>query len=339
LAKIFKIQIHLANLNKKMEKLKRNKYLTLELIPNGGFGSLFQLIIATYSLARYVGINYIHTPFRELASIDSFNKKNDKEVNDFIVNCLLNSEHTFSEKDVVGDYIDVPIDVEGIKKAAELSSDENKIIRLTGEKCLVNNFLDQNFKFVQDTFKTLRENFKKSKYLPQNYFNKNEINIAIHVRNFCIPPDDPVCLTPNRELFSPDNHMDHFYRSFIKKISEQFKNHDVCFHIYAIDSKETAYTKFNHFANYLNSEKHRMAFHINENHTTTFLHLAMSDIFLMAKSSFSYIAHFYCDGLILIRNNFWHPLLPNVISIGDEGAVNESILNEWIVRRKNAVIS
>ncbi len=320
-----------------MTESKKNKYLTLESIPNGGFGALFQLIIAAYSLARYLGINYLHTPFKELASIDSVNQKTDKECNDFIVNCLLNSEYTFSEEDIIGEYIYLPINIEKLKEFTENPSENNKIIRLTGENYLMNDFLPQKFALVQQTVETLRKNFRKSKHLPQNYFNNNEINIAIHVRNFCVPPDDPSCLTSNRELFSPGNYMDHFYRSFITKISEQLKNHDVCFHIYAIDSKETANNKFNHFADYLKSEKHRMAFHINENHITTFFHFAMSDIFLMGKSSFSYIAHFYCEGLVLIKNKFWHPLLPNVINIENEGIVDESILNEWMDRRKNAV--
>lgn len=317
-----------------MNELKKNKYLTLESNPNGGFGALFQLMISTYSIARYLNINYLHSPFKDLANIESFSEKADNECNDFIVKCLLSSEYTFSENEVKGNYIDVPIDLQKITEASEKSSDDLEIIRLTGEKSLVLDFLSQKFSFVQETIKILRENFKKSKHLPHIYFNPNEINVAIHVRNFCIPPDDPTCNTPNRELFSPGNHIDHFYRSFIDKTSQQLKDYNVCFHIYAIDAKETAGEKFSHFSNYLNSKNHRIAFHINENHITTFCHLAMSDILLMGKSSFSYIAHFYCDGLILIRNSFWHTLLPNVVNVGNEGIIPESTLNEWLTKRK-----
>ncbi len=63
-------------------------------------------------------------------------------------------------------------------------------------------------------------------------------------------------------------------------------------------------------------------FHLNECPFTTFHHMVSADVLVMAKSSFSYSAALFSNG-IKIYLPFWHKPLQNWIVVNENGGFNK----------------
>ena len=235
------------------------------------------------------------------------------------------------------EYFNLPTRVDAISAILQIQTNKTRILRLFETNniegyfppCDTRNEVRYYPSILADIRNELIANYRKSATYIESHFKKEELNIAIHVRRFCSPPDYHDCNTPNRELFLPNNHMDSFFCSLIRNLSQKLGKKRACFHIYSHVSPDLKdpHLDYVHFSTHLQSNQHRMEYHINEDPIVTLHHLITADLFMMAKSSFSLIAHFYSTGIQLIRAGYDCSLMPHVHIVNNDGTFNEKILS------------
>gem|GEM_PF-7088406 len=342
-------------------------------------------LITAYALARRFGCYYTHTPWKNLLYSTTlqygYDEAGDKEINNYVTNCLLPADHTISmygqvryinntkaecypaeppgelggehtvnvlpwinlENSIDGsdaEYINAPANIDEIKKILSQPLQKNRVVRIFGtfgDLWLLSRSFDHDPSLILDIRDELIEHYRKSSQVPPTYFRKDEINIAIHTRRYCSPPDDEACNTPERLLFTLGSAIDQFFCSMIKEISQKLNGHAACFHFYGHAQSASASAEYDHFADYLcDLKNHRIEAHINERPTNTLHHFITADILYMAKSTFSLSAHFYSKGPVLVRQGFleqnpWSGrLFPHVHSVDHDGKFDERIITQLL---------
>tara|TARA_R110002126_G_scaffold187448_3_gene336140 strand:- start:769 stop:1575 length:807 start_codon:yes stop_codon:yes gene_type:complete len=133
----------------------------------------------------------------------------------------------------------------------------------------------------------------------KKYFNKEEINVAIHVRVYTKTDCDP---SPVRECFNVVGLLDHkaYYANIISSLKRLYKDRKVTYHIYSQGSPDDFKFFFELDSNVL--------LHIEEYPTISVYHMANADVLVMANSSLSYIAHLYGKCFTIARDSFYHKL-------------------------------
>ena len=251
-----------------------------------------------------------------------------------------NPECSIDGSDV--EYTNVPANFEEIKKALSQPLHKNRVVRIFGtyaDLWLLSRIWDNTPSLILDIRDELIEKYRQSPHVPPTYFHKEEINIAIHSRRYCSPPDNEYCNTPERMLFTPGSVIDQFFCSMVNEISQKLIGHAACFHFYGHAKNKSASSEYDHFAKYLNDPKHRIEVHLNERPTTTLHHFITADILYMAKSAFSLSAHFYSKGPVLVRQGFLEQnpwcgrLLPHVYSVEHDGKFDETIIARLLERK------
>ena len=128
----------------------------------------------------------------------------------------------------------------------------------------------------------------------KNYYNINKFNVAIHIRR------QNKHDTRIKGTDTPDT----YYINIINNIRDKYKYKDLLFHIYSQGTPDM-------FDIYKNDD---VILHINEELTSTFIGLVLSDILVTSSSSFSYIAAILSDAEVYYLP-FWHKPKANWISI------------------------
>jgi hypothetical protein len=131
------------------------------------------------------------------------------------------------------------------------------------------------------------------KYEPKNYyFNSDKINIGIHIRQFVENQDND--RNPIRRYFDGSEHKINYYRSLLNSL-KIIKNSNI--HIFTTGKEK--------ILDFLTDQN--VTVHYNENSFSDMFHLIMSDILVMANSSFSYVAHLLNHGETYVDRSFYHP--------------------------------
>lgn len=148
-----------------------------------------------------------------------------------------------------------------------------KIIEANIDKCV-----------EMDSFKKAKNLFFENK--PRK-IKEDKLNVSVHIRR--ANPHD------NGQTYGYTG--DEYFLNCLDKIRKEYKQ-DKIFHIYSQGN-------INSFEKYKSDDT---IFHLNEKLEDTFYDLTTSDVLVMSKGSFSYMAGLLCDGDIYYLP-FWHTKL------------------------------
>ena len=278
-----------------------------------GIGAIAECQLQCFAGSKLLNVNYHHTPFTRIYHYQPYGidpETWDQQWNDFF---SLKQFH----QSIDGDYRTIQLDgnFEHLKRFIEIHKNNGKRYLVNLSRTLIINMCDLN---VNEMAKILQSNLNRSIKIDEKdqYFDKDAINVAIHLRKYTPTDCDP---SPIRELYTPKDFSN--YSRLIESIDslilespdESIKNPvvTVVYHIYA-QGKMEEYTDYNRNKIKISSTS-SIKLHIEEHPVISFYHMMMADLLVMTKSSFSYLAHFFSKGLLMQRSKFWHKLRTDVI--------------------------
>jgi hypothetical protein len=243
-----------------------------------GMCAQYQRIIGIIALAESYGCTYLHTPIKQMEHVSQ-----DEIVE--IENFLQINSYYKKEDSIIFNYVHRVSNMEIEGAILHFKSQSNT----TNTLLMINNplaILDANIQLYNKVMPMLR-NIKKGRDLI--YFNKNAINIAVHIRRGDVSKSQ----YPDRYL--PTS----YFKPIIDKLLLQFPGANVC--IFTEITPENR-EEFNIFTN--------IKIISGGDVLITFEHLSKADILITSKSSFSYVAALY-NGNTVLYTNFWHKPLPH----------------------------
>lgn len=242
-----------------------------------GMGAQYQRVIGLIALAYAHECTYVHTSVNQM---DHVTPAEVIEIEHFLqINSYYNKAN-------------IKFDVEYNIKSEEVecsilhfkSQSNTSNILLKIHNCLA--ILDANTQLYNKVMPMLR-NINQCRDLI--HFNKNVINIAVHIRR------GDVSNVKNSDRYLPTS----YFKTIIDKLLVQFSGANVC--IFTEITPENR-DEFNIFTN--------IKIISGGDVLITFEHLSKADILITSKSSFSYVAALYNENTVLYTN-FWHKPLPH----------------------------
>ncbi len=276
------------------------RYLTIWFLQNEGFGSFLQAILRVYlevylegrddglSPARYVYTelgNFEHEQLENRSRSEWCRELNHRILNQFLPRLKILTRDQLSPEA------------------------RDQLVSHSGSK----RYLDLHLNADPDFLRHLRANYLSYTHEVDplgragqlNYFDRDRINIGIHLRNF-MPTD---CDQGSyRELFLPGGELEAFYHRLIRQLDRLPFGRPVHFWLYIRDPDLVS--SFDPvIPEGLMTNGYPNLTVVSEGSLNSDLyHLITSDLFVMSKSSLSSIVNYYRadSGLSLIRPGYWH---------------------------------
>jgi len=266
-----------------------------------GIGACYHKIITFYCIAKKNNLKYIHIPTNI-----GHNYNNDIEWNNKWDNFFNFKKICYNNE----------IDINNIEKEFKtenlnIVNNNNNINKLYLYPYKYYFEFDLNpdyyFKDIQnDIIEAYNENNNKRKLI----YNKNKINIAIHIR-----VHNDFDNEGEYELFLEGKNIRYYfncemYENLIKKLKEKYKNSDI--HIFSQEKYfDLKYKKLREIEN--------INIHFdNLDIFDTFHHLCNADVLVIGLSSFSFIAAFYNKNRVIYLPYITSPTLKSWIVYKDE---------------------
>lgn len=224
-----------------------------------GFGAQFQTIIYTAIYAELNNMKFLYTPFIAM----EHNYDNDQlflDKKEELINLINNVATSANHENVIS-----------LSRADYIKYFEDNIQQCCNTKAL----------------QTIKELFRANK--PNNYFNNNKINIAMHVRR------------PNQHdsrLEGADVPTKQFLQ-VLASLKQEYKDQEYLVHIYSQGVPKD-------FKDFVGPN---VVLHLNESVEDTFTGMVLADVLVTSPSSFSYTAGLISNGKVYYMP-FWHPPLP-----------------------------
>jgi len=253
-----------------------------------GVGAQYQRIVGLLGISRVHNFRYVHKPITVGHNYDN-DAEWDQKWDDFFNIKTLTYTGVIQEISHIVE--------KGGMDYNDITTMKNNIIYLY---CLPFSIVDNHpnlyYKSVQDDIiKVYDESTAKKELF---LFDKNKINVAIHIRVFndCDVHNfqDFENLTGRHCIKSAE------YLSLINTLKSKHQN--VEFHIFSQPAFDTKYSELKNLEN--------VHIHLDTNAFDTFHHLCKADILVCAVSSFSYLAAVYNKNHVIYKP-FWHPPLDN----------------------------
>lgn len=273
-----------------------------------GIGAMVQFQLFCYSLSQILKVGYCFSNFSNFTHYQYNNLTQEEFMND--INRFFNFPNNIEEFK----FPKIKINDENISFINSLI-DQNLIVEISphvlmslGQKSID---MIENQRYI----KNLKKNIFLDDNLKYKTYNKEEKNIAIHIRVFTKTDCDT---SLSREYF--DISKKEYYQNVIKTLSKKFKKEKLCIRIYS-QGDENNFSFFNSLKNEI-PEYHKIELHIEEHPLTTLFYMIESDILVMANSSLSYIAHLYRDKETYVKKSFYHTVYnENTFFINDSGII------------------
>lgn len=182
-------------------------------------------------------------------------------------------------------------------------------------ECQTNQFIGLGWQYLRSNL--LRAKYKKKCqiYPLSSYFDKNKINVAIHIRRGDVNESGD---------FKVRWVSINVYINVIKQIQKIYGD-KVIFHIYS-DEDTSEFSVLTQF--------HNMILHLDENVFDTFHHMVMADILMPGQSSFSVLAGHLCENIKLARawSPYWSHFPDNqkFITVEANGNFNIELLKKEV---------
>jgi len=250
----------------------KEQALTYVPFMNEGFGSIFQYILTYYFFCKDSNKKFEYTPikgFQHSVHNNMGQEEWDKLLNKFITDYFipdltLSSSNQTQPSYVKKDFLD---------------------------------FLLRNNPGIMEPFKKY---FRCRNTLNiKNYFNKDVINVGIHVRVFS---STDFCDLDRRELYQKESQIDKYYQCCLKEIINLFPERKIDIHVYS------QHTSFDHW-NHIRTDNVNIITHFGNDLISDIYHMINCDIFVASKSSLSAMVNYYREGITIIRKGFWHTLI------------------------------
>ncbi|BAS59556.1 hypothetical protein NIES2135_09160 [Leptolyngbya boryana NIES-2135] len=255
-----------------------------------GAGAQIQAVLSTLLYAHEFGLQYVHTPFQELAHNDENDPNFAQQWEDFV-------NLGFDEPSVY------QLDLTNFKTVSVRSNLDKIDLSVAEPKTLFvvthcHQFADRYPHRYSKLLKRFQYKYQQSLHPKVTEFDPTQFNIALHVRR------GDVNQTTNCERYTTNQTL----KALIENISDLLAPFNVKtqFHLYSQGQIED-FPDLDH-----------IVFHLNEPAMKTFHHLVQADVLLMAKSSFSYSAALFSQG-IKLYSPFWHRPLRDWITVQPDG--------------------
>ena len=243
-----------------------------------GIGAQIHAICSTIIFADVFGLTYVHTPISNVQHILNFGDQL-KYWNNYL---------NFNNYKSINSLNLDTLNKKNVRKPVFFWKKSNTIYFV--RNC--HQFTDHHLVDYQ-VIRSLKKIYKPANL---NRF-ENVLNIAIHVRRGDVSEDNI-----NSSRYTPLNILNKLLKDIIKIASEN--RFDYLINLYS-QGKENDFSGLGDI---------KVNYRLDENEFSTFKSLVESDILITAKSSFSYTAALFSDGIILYEP-FWHPPMKNWISI------------------------
>jgi hypothetical protein len=256
-----------------------------------GVGAQYQRIIGLLAIVKIHNLKYIHN---KITTVDH-NYNNDQLWND-------KWDDFFNIKSLSSEY---PNDytVEELHQIDHtiINNNENIIYKILSPYNITDVEPNKYYKSIQDDIRIAYDKNNKDRQL--YLYNKEKMNIAIHIRVFNEKDDKSEY---ESFLYDTDKSKGRFmsecnYISLINFLKIKYPNSNI--HIF---SQSNIYMKYKSL-----TEIEDINLHIDIDHFDTFHHLCNADILVMAKSSFSYVAGLYNKNKVIYTYGIMHPKLDN----------------------------
>lgn len=258
-----------------------------------GIGAQYQRIIALLCIAKYHNLKYIHIPIKIGHNYDNdplWNEKWDKMFN--IKKFSNNNE----------------ININALDKEYNILLSLDKLKNPNILYCFHNPydlFYSNSHEYLTNIQKELIKEYDENNNHRKLIYNKNKINIAIHIRVFNDYDD-------NREYNNFINNLScrfiytsDMYKKLINNLKQNYPNSDI--HIFSQNKYFDLKYKSLRYINYIQ-------FHLDDmEHLDTFHHLCKADVLVLGLSSFSMLAGFYNNNTVIYLNYCTPPALKSWI--------------------------
>jgi len=260
-----------------------------------GVGSICQWNILLAALAQDLGVEFCADPFSNLNHYQ-YNGFSSKDWSD-----LFTKFFNFKTRNASNKFIEYNGDINGLQNLIN-TSNEDLTINLS-KQFIVNNCFSRITEFGdKGYFTNIRNNLV---FEDDVYFDKNYLNISLHLRSTNpgdIPPDCPAMETFGVWLGEDK------ICNLIDQLKQKYYNSKVRLYIHSQGDSE----KFSMVQN-KSTEEFQVILKLNELPTRDLYHMSYSDVLILARSSYSWIAHLLNDNLTIARDNFHQPLKSGII--------------------------
>jgi hypothetical protein len=234
-----------------------------------GFGSQFQNIISTILYAKFNNMEYVHFPIKTMAH----NYDEDPDFLDIIEETMNISKKYRRDKD--------------LKK-----KEKQKVISKLWMKREMDNNIDKYLKSKE--LKDIKKNYFKNKCGKKQFFNINKVNVAIHVRNLNSHDTEHVQRFGKNWIETQSIDL----LKLIKSLEDKYGKDNIVFHIFSQGNTNEFKT--------LTNNRNNMELHLNDPVEYAFHLMALADILVINKSSYSYCAALICNAKQIYYKKFWH---------------------------------
>ena len=260
-----------------------------------GIGSVAQWNILLAALAQDLEVEFCADPFSNLNHYQ-YNGFSSKDWSD-----LFTKFFNFKTRNASNKLIEYNGDINGLQNLIN-TSNEDLTINLS-KQFIVNNCFSRITEFGdKGYFTNIRNNLV---FEDDVYFDKNYLNISLHLRSTNpgdIPPDCPAMQTFGVWLVEDK------ICNLIDQLKQKYYNSKVRLYIHSQGDSE----KFSMVQN-KSTEEFQVILKLNELPTRDLYHMSYSDVLILARSSYSWIAHLLNDNLTIARDNFHQPLKSGII--------------------------
>lgn len=296
-----------------MTTIENKSNIYLGIISDGrnteGIGAMSQYQIQCYLLSLILGVNYYFEGFKNLTHYQYYQITQgdwQKQWDSFF-----NFPNIHPKCDIlrIDDYNNL---IQFIKQNS--NTPKNYLIYLGGS--LLMTYANKNINQLNMTMPELKNRIQ---YRKEYTYQKNCLNVALHIRRYTQTDCDPSAC---RELYTPDNNKATYYETLIKQLDHLIPIRAIEYHIYS-QGKIEDFRRFSELK--LTNPYSKIVFHLDEFAILSLSLLMTADILIMSNSSFSYVAHFYSNGILLQRESFYQKTRTGTIYTDVNGHFDQTI--------------
>jgi len=196
-------------------------------------------------------------------------------------------------------------DTNVLSDKTDLKSDKNldminSIIKsYAGQKIIFSVYLDQSYRNQYEEIEYIKSRFEsaESREGDKLIYDKNQINIAVHIRRGDIVSGQT---TGQQTLTKRWLDMD-YYENVVSRLTEKIKNKypEKSYRIYLFsEGNADEYRSFEKYGD--------VTYCFDMSAMDSFLHMVRADYLVLSKSSFSYVPALLSDGVRICPDGFWH---------------------------------
>ncbi len=265
-------------------------------IPNEGAGIGHQMsnILGGIHIARMFGIKYAYPGLKGKGDWEYF----------LGVNQSCKSVHELKRQGYKVKMLPC-FDTNAFSSEKDINTDKNlnminSIIRsYAGQKIIFSVYLDQSYRNQYEETEYIKSRFESAKAREKDnlIYDKNQINIAVHIRRGDIVSGQT---TGQQTLTKRWLDMD-YYENVVSRLTEKIKNKysEKSYRIYLFsEGNADEYRSFEKYGD--------VTYCFDMSAMDSFLHMVRADYLVLSKSSFSYVPALLSDGTRICPDGFWH---------------------------------